>query len=67
MRNTLKPGKDATKRRVEYLCRSCANPLLSSVEQKIGIHVRCVHNANLASRKMKVPVPSYGTRKQSDW
>ena len=61
MTNTSQDGKDTTVRE-EKLCRVCAVTLLSNVEYLIGVHVRCVYNAQRKYKRIVIPEPGYGSR-----
>jgi hypothetical protein len=48
----------------EGFCYSCGFPLASSVERRIGVHIRCVHAANEKERnKIDLKVPSYAPKR----
>lgn len=64
MKNTSQVGKGATKSADEKLCRVCSITLLSDAEYRIGVHVRCVYNAGLKFKRVTIPGPSYGNKRQ---
>lgn len=53
-----------TKRRASRnRCRMCGIDLVTDAEDRLGVHVRCVHEARF--NRIEIPSPEYGTE-QSD-
>lgn len=43
-------------------CRHCGCHLMSDPEYRLGIHVRCVYDAETRAQAFTIPRPRYGSR-----
>jgi hypothetical protein len=58
---TLKERRKAAKREIKP-CRTCGLPLPRGAEYTIGVHIWCVAKSKF--NRVKIPRPTYGTRKR---
>lgn len=55
-------GRKAKDEEDIYLCRCCGIPLMTSAEQKIGVHIRCVFERE--QRSVTIPRVRYGKERR---